>query len=175
MKKKVLMITTAMTLQKYKTRKLFEVREYKFKELVEIYKVDAKTLRKWMMLLEVKICLNGLYFKIRQVEAIKDLLGFPYMIYDIDSDLSSGEQKVISKPFEIRPYKFKELCAVYDKHPTTMRKWLAPFKEQIGELVGGYYLIPQMEIIIDRIDLPYTITDVRENETEQGNRKQTKV
>lgn len=169
------MITIAMALQKYKTRKLFEVREYKFKELVEIYQVDAKTLRKWMMQLDVKISLNGLYYKIRQVESIKDLLGFPYLIYDIDCDLSSGEKKAMSKPFEMRPYKFKELCAAYNKHPTTMRKWLAPFKEQIGELVGGYYLIPQMEIIIEHIDLPYTITDVTESELTQGNRKQSKV
>lgn len=169
------MITTAMTLQKYKTRKIFEVREYKFKELVEIYKVDAKTLRKWLMLFDAKITLNGLFFKIRQVEAIKDTLGFPYLIYDIDCDLSLGERKVISKPFEMRPYKFKELCAIYGKHPTTMRKWLAPFKEQIGELVGGYYLIPQMEIIIEHIDLPYTIMDVQENELEERKRAQGKV
>lgn len=170
-----MIISTTMTLQKYKTKKLFTVREYKFKELVEIYKVDAKTLRKWMMLFEVKISLDGLYFKIRQVEAIKDTLGFPYFIYDIDCDLSDGEKKMMSKPFEVRPYKFKELCAMYNKHPTTMRRWLAPFKEQIGELIGGYYLIPQIEAIIEHIDLPYTITDATESEIEQGNPKQSKV
>lgn len=175
MKSKTLMITTAMVLQKYKTRKLFEVREYKFKELVEIYKVDAKTLRKWMVLFEVKISLNGLSFKIRQVEAIKDTLGFPYLIYDIDCDLSLGEKKVFSKPFEMRPYKFKEVCAIYDKHPTTMRKWLSPFKDQIGELIGGYYLIPQMEIIIEHIDLPYTIMDIQESELIERKRTQDKA
>lgn len=116
-----MIISTTMTLQKYKTKKLFTVREYKFKELVEIYKVDAKTLRKWMMLFEVKISLDGLYFKIRQVEAIKDTLGFPYFIYDIDCDLSDGEKKMMSKPFEVRPYKFKELDNFHIN-------WLAEFE-----------------------------------------------
>lgn len=64
---------------------------------------------------------------------------------------------------------------MYNKHPTTMRRWLAPFKEQIGELIGGYYLIPQIEAIIEHIDLPYTITDATESEIEQGNPKQSKV
>lgn len=158
----------------YKIKKMFEVRDYKFKELVGVYKVDAKTLRKWLQLLGVKIKLDGLYFQIRQVEAIKDALGFPYLIYDIDYDISE-ERKILKKPFEVRPYKFKELCALYEKHPNTMRRWLAPFKEKIGSLTGGYYLIPQIETIIASIDLPYTILEAEESGTNQGNTRQSKV
>lgn len=158
----------------YKTKKLFEVRDYRFKELVEIYKVDAKTFRKWLQYMGVKITLNGMYYKIRQVEEVTSAIGFPYLIYDIDHNLED-ERKVLQKPFEVRPYKFKELCALYDKHPNTMRRWLKPFKETIGELVGGYYLIPQIEAIIESIDLPYTILERKESETKEGNGKPKKV
>lgn len=161
----------------YKIKKMFEVRDYKFKEFVGIYQVDAKTFRKWLHKLNVNAPLNGLYFKIRQVEVIKDVLGFPYLIYDIDYDLSNGrkERKVIKRPFEVRPYKFKELCGLYNKHPNTMRRWLAPFKEKIGPLIGGYYLIPQVETIISCIDLPYTILEVEESEIKERNPRQFKA
>jgi len=143
----------------YKIKKLFEVRDYRFKELVELYyHPDPKTFHKWLEYYEIRIPLDGIYIKIKQVELIGQKLGFPYLIYDIDCDLS-GDKRVLHKPFLVRPYKFKELAALYDKHPNTFRRWLEPFKHKIGELVGGYYMIHQIEIIIECIDLPYTVTD----------------
>jgi hypothetical protein len=151
----------------YKIKKLFEVKPYKFKELYSLYKVDPKTLRKWLELAEVKFDLQGHYFKIHQVGLIIERLGMPYLIYDIDYDSSDVkcERREFKRPFEVRPYKFHELASLYNVSPKTFREvWLAPLKLELGALVGGYYLIPQIEIIVAKIGLPYFIYESGESQ-----------
>ena len=162
-----------MVLQEYKTRKLFEVRAYKFKELCAMYKVSPKTLRKWLMNIEVKISLDGGYYKIPQVEIIIEKMGFPYVIYELDQD--KAERKELKKPFEVRPYKFKELALLYEINPKTLRKWLHPFRDEIGLLNGGYYQIPQVEIIIHHIGIPYLIGKGDEEEEEESKKKPSRA
>lgn len=148
----------------YKIKKLFSMRPYRFGELPVLYGVSGPTFRKWLMGLNAKVELKGRYYTIPQMEAIVEHLGMPYQIYDIDYDLSDEktEKRVFHKPFEVRPYKWKELCMLYDVCPKTLKKWIAPFAEEIGVLNGGYYLIPQIEIIIEKIGLPYMIFESKE-------------
>ncbi len=144
----------------YKIKKLFEVRSYRFKELVDIYKVDQKTLRKWLVSSNIKYSLNKKIYLIPEVEAMVENLGFPYLIYDIDYDNSDErcERKEFKRPFEVKPYKPKDLSALYNTCSKTFREqWIAPNKNEIGLLNGGYYLIPQVEKIIKIIGLPYFI------------------
>jgi transposase-like protein len=59
--------------------------------------------------------------------------------------------------FEVRAYKFKELAAIYKVNPKTFRRWIRLFEKEIGVLDGDYYMIPQVEKIIEKIGLPYQI------------------
>jgi hypothetical protein len=148
----------------YKTKKSFEVRPYKFKELPILYHVSAPTLRKWLLAINAKITLNGGYYTITQMETITEYLGIPYLIYDIDYADDNSDKKEFENPFQVRPYKWKELCDLYGVCPRTLKRWLHPFREELGKLKGGYYLIPQIEIIINKIGLPYFIYQREEDE-----------
>jgi hypothetical protein len=151
----------------FKIKKLFEIRAYRFKELVNIYKVDPKTLRKWLEAISLKYSLNKRIYLIPEIELMIEEMGFPYLIYDIDYDNSDVkcERREIKRPFEVKPYKPKELAALYNTCSKTFREqWLAPLKEDIGKLSGGYLLIPQVEKIIDTIGLPYFIYEEGQDE-----------
>lgn len=56
---------------------------------------------------------------------------------------------------ELRPYCLKELAAMYDVHPRTIKLWLVPFAEAIGEKNGRYYTIKQVEVIFNKIGEPH--------------------
>jgi transposase-like protein len=138
-----------MRLEGYKIIKKFEIRPYRFKELCDLYEVNPKTFRRWLLeRTEAKILLKGRHYPISHVENIVKHLGFPYLIPELN--------------FKVRPYKFKELAALYNISPKTFRKWVKPFGVQIGPLIGGYYIIPQVEAIIENIGLPYFIYDSQE-------------
>jgi hypothetical protein len=59
--------------------------------------------------------------------------------------------------FEVRPYKFLELARVYHLNKLTFLKMIASLRKQIGQVVGHYLSIPQVEIIIAHLKLPYFV------------------
>lgn len=48
----------------------------------------------------------------------------------------------------------KELCKIYQISDKTMRKWLAPFIDEIGERRGHIYNVAQVTIIFKRLGVP---------------------
>lgn len=56
--------------------------------------------------------------------------------------------------FIVKPYSPKELSSFYGVCDKTLKKWLRPHKDYIGEKEGRYYTILQVEIIIDKIGVP---------------------
>jgi len=54
----------------------------------------------------------------------------------------------------LRPHNLKELAALYSISRKTFKRWLAPFKKEIGERVGYYYAIPQVRKIFTLLGLP---------------------
>ncbi len=62
------------------------------------------------------------------------------------------------KVIAIKPYTLKELAVIYGLHRETMRSWLQPFKDEIGERKGYYYQIPQVRIIFQKLMLPSYVT-----------------
>jgi hypothetical protein len=63
------------------------------------------------------------------------------------------EKTVITlKP--VRAYSLKELAALYEVTPRTIKIWLEPFEEFIGEKKGRLYTIKQVQIIFDKIGDP---------------------
>jgi hypothetical protein len=144
-----------MGLEKYRVKKLFEVRPYKMKELTALYEVDPKTLRKWLNDIEAKLSRHKGSYRISEVERIREYYGFPYLIYDVLATEAFDESLI--KPFKIKPYKFCELAELYNCHPNTFRREIKPFRNAIGELKGRYFTIPQVEAIIFNLDLPYKV------------------
>lgn len=59
---------------------------------------------------------------------------------------------------EIKPYSMKELSEIYNIGIKSMRNWLKPFKEEIGQRRGRYYNVAQIEIIFKRLGLPHPAT-----------------
>lgn len=59
-----------------------------------------------------------------------------------------------NKTIPLRPYSLKELAALYDVKPRTVKIWLQPFSSDIGDKKGRFYTIKQVEIIFDKIGEP---------------------
>jgi hypothetical protein len=58
------------------------------------------------------------------------------------------------KTISIKPYKLKEIAALYGLHRDTMREWLKLIKDKVGERKGHYYNIDQVRTIFDVYKLP---------------------
>lgn len=54
----------------------------------------------------------------------------------------------------VKPYTVKELAALYGVSPKTLRTWLLPHKEAIGDRVSRYFTALQIQLIFDRLGLP---------------------
>lgn len=63
----------------------------------------------------------------------------------------------IGKAIRLQPYKIGELARMYNVSEKTFRKWLVPFKNEIGERIGHYYNIAQVKVIFEKLLLPSTI------------------
>jgi hypothetical protein len=60
---------------------------------------------------------------------------------------------------EIKPYKQKELSDLYGVSKQTFSKWLAPFKDKIGERKGHFYTVEQVKIIFTSLGVPSSFDD----------------
>lgn len=57
----------------------------------------------------------------------------------------------------LKAYTVGELADIYGVDWRTFKRWLVPFKEEIGERNGRYYTINQVKIIFEKIGLPCRI------------------
>jgi DNA-directed RNA polymerase specialized sigma24 family protein len=55
---------------------------------------------------------------------------------------------------EIKPLNYKQLAAIYDVTHRTLKSWLEPFMEEIGELRGRTFTLKQVRIIYDKLGDP---------------------
>ena len=60
---------------------------------------------------------------------------------------------------EVRPYSTKELSGFYQVPGKTFLKWLRPFKPDIGSKRGRFYTVKQVEIIFERLGIPYRLSE----------------
>lgn len=63
-------------------------------------------------------------------------------------------EKTIATLSPIRPCSLKELAALYEVTPRTIKIWLEPFEAAIGEKKGRLYTIKQVQIIFEKIGEP---------------------
>ncbi len=61
---------------------------------------------------------------------------------------------VMEKSCHHPPLSKKELTIAYERSYETLRKWLAPHLDAIGEYAGGSYTPRQVGIIFDRLGDP---------------------
>jgi transposase len=55
---------------------------------------------------------------------------------------------------QIKAYSITELANIYDVDIRTLKKWMKPFKNDIGEKQGRFFNIPQVKVILARLSLP---------------------
>lgn len=55
----------------------------------------------------------------------------------------------------VKPYSVKELTALYGVSLKTFRKWIEPFKDELGDKHGAFFTIRQVKIIFDKLDVPH--------------------
>lgn len=77
----------------------------------------------------------------------------------MEEEKRSNEQVI-----PLRHYTMKELASMYGISKNTLRKWLKPLQESIGERIGNYFSIPQVKIIFAALQLPSSVRVEEEGE-----------
>lgn len=62
------------------------------------------------------------------------------------------------QPTALKPYSIGELALIYQVDYRTLKKWMKPFSGQLGDRIGRYYSITQVEIIFLHLKVPSKIT-----------------
>lgn len=68
-----------------------------------------------------------------------------------------NKETEITNEIVIRAYTLSQLARYYSVDRKTFRKWLKPFHHLIGERVGNYYNVKQVQIIFECIEPPFKI------------------
>ena len=55
---------------------------------------------------------------------------------------------------QIKPYRLKDLIAIFDVNENTFKNWMARYTDELGEKDGKYYSIRQVEFMIEKFGLP---------------------
>jgi len=131
-------------------------KSYTFKELYHLYKVDPRTFKKWLKNKGIHLHPRARFFSSDEIEKIATSLILPYSINAFEDRRNDYKNEIteLNKAFEVRPYKLIELCKLYKVHPKTFKKWLLPVRNHLGKMNGRYFIIPQVQIIIEEIGLP---------------------
>lgn len=59
--------------------------------------------------------------------------------------------------FKLRPYTIADLSRLYGVSRNTLKAWLKPFAQQIGQRIGNYFTVAQVQVIIDKLGMPSEI------------------
>jgi hypothetical protein len=54
----------------------------------------------------------------------------------------------------IKPYRLKDLAAIFDVAEGTLKQWMKKYPDQLGKKDGKYYSIRQVEFMIQEFGLP---------------------
>jgi hypothetical protein len=60
----------------------------------------------------------------------------------------------IAREAPSQPYTTDELAMLYGITPKTFLKWLDPFKKEIGDKIGWYFNIRQVNLIFEKLGRP---------------------
>jgi hypothetical protein len=54
----------------------------------------------------------------------------------------------------VRSYTLDQLADLYEVNWRVFRRWIKPFREEIGQIRGRVLTIPQVKIIYEKLDYP---------------------
>ena len=66
--------------------------------------------------------------------------------------MQQNEQVIQKVP--VKTYSVKEVAGLYNISSKTLKKWLTPFENEIGERRGYFYYPKQVKVIFDKLGLP---------------------
>lgn len=72
-----------------------------------------------------------------------------------------GSASVIHDITRVKPYSIRELCYLYEICDKTLKKWMEPFADELGDRIGRYYSVNQVEIIFSKLGVPYRIGETQ--------------
>jgi transposase-like protein len=55
---------------------------------------------------------------------------------------------------EMKPYSIKELALLYGVCDKTLKKWMKPFNDHIGQKQGRYFTVAQVATIFGKLGQP---------------------
>lgn len=55
---------------------------------------------------------------------------------------------------EVKPQNLKQLAATYEVSPRTLKGWIEPFMNEIGEMMGRTFTPKQVRTIYDKLGEP---------------------
>jgi hypothetical protein len=85
--------------------------------------------------------------------------------------LDEGKRKYFL--FHVKPYKVKELAAIYEMPIRTFQRRLNKIRKKIGEIEGQFLSIAQVETVIQQYGIPYYVQVhvISEEDAERGRHK----
>lgn len=67
------------------------------------------------------------------------------------------QETLITRKIQVRTYSVKEVADLYCISNKTLKKWLKPFENELGERMGYFYNPKQVRIIFEKLGLPGVI------------------
>jgi hypothetical protein len=64
------------------------------------------------------------------------------------------QQFIENGKLKLQRYSLTELGVIYNVCARTVKKWLRPFREDIGIKNGRFYTINQVKVIVTKVGLP---------------------
>lgn len=55
---------------------------------------------------------------------------------------------------KLRPYTVLDLAKMYEVSDKTMKKWIKPFENEVGQKNGYFYTIAQVQTIFQKLGAP---------------------
>ncbi len=59
--------------------------------------------------------------------------------------------------FPLKAYSVKQLSELYGVSAKTFRRWLSPFKKDVGEKQGNFFNISQVKCIVSHLGVPGSV------------------
>lgn len=64
------------------------------------------------------------------------------------------QNEQVKQSVRIKAYTTKEVALLYGVSGKTLKKWLIPFKKEIGKRYGHFYNPKQVQIIFEKLGIP---------------------
>jgi hypothetical protein len=55
----------------------------------------------------------------------------------------------------VQPYRIIDLCSIFGVDYKTLRSWIGPHEKEIGEKMGNYYTVIQVECMLAKFGRPH--------------------